>query len=48
VNAAEYLALPNVACVGGSWLTPAAAVRSGDWATIERLASQVAALAAGE
>jgi 2-dehydro-3-deoxyphosphogluconate aldolase/(4S)-4-hydroxy-2-oxoglutarate aldolase len=46
-NAAEYLALPNVGCVGGSWLTPAAAVRSGDWATIERLAGEVTALAAG-
>jgi 2-dehydro-3-deoxyphosphogluconate aldolase / (4S)-4-hydroxy-2-oxoglutarate aldolase len=45
-NAAEYLALPNVGCVGGSWLTPAAAVRSGDWATIERLAGEAAALRA--
>jgi 2-dehydro-3-deoxyphosphogluconate aldolase / (4S)-4-hydroxy-2-oxoglutarate aldolase len=46
-NAAEYLALPNVGCVGGSWLTPAAAVRAGDWAAIERLAGEVATLAAG-
>jgi 2-dehydro-3-deoxyphosphogluconate aldolase/(4S)-4-hydroxy-2-oxoglutarate aldolase len=46
-NAARYLALPNVGCVGGSWLTPAAAVRAGDWAAIERLAGEVATLAAG-
>jgi 2-dehydro-3-deoxyphosphogluconate aldolase/(4S)-4-hydroxy-2-oxoglutarate aldolase len=46
-NAAAYLALPNVGCVGGSWLTPAAAVRAGDWAAIERLAGEVATLTAG-
>jgi 2-dehydro-3-deoxyphosphogluconate aldolase/(4S)-4-hydroxy-2-oxoglutarate aldolase len=46
-NAADYLALPNVGCVGGSWLTPAAAVRSGDWAAIERLAADAVALASG-
>jgi 2-dehydro-3-deoxyphosphogluconate aldolase/(4S)-4-hydroxy-2-oxoglutarate aldolase len=46
-NAAEYLALPNVGCVGGSWLTPAAAVRAGDWAEIERLAAEASTLAAG-
>ena len=45
-NAAEYLALPNVGCVGGSWLTPGAAVRSGDWAAVERLAGEAATLAA--
>ena len=37
-NAADYLALDNVACVGGSWITPAEAVRAGDWAEIERRA----------
>lgn len=46
-NAAEYLALPTVGCVGGSWLTPPAAVRSGDWAEIERLAAQAVTLTAG-
>jgi 2-dehydro-3-deoxyphosphogluconate aldolase/(4S)-4-hydroxy-2-oxoglutarate aldolase len=46
-NAAEYLALPTVGCVGGSWLTPAAAVRSRDWAEIERLAAQAVTLTAG-
>jgi 2-dehydro-3-deoxyphosphogluconate aldolase/(4S)-4-hydroxy-2-oxoglutarate aldolase len=43
-NAPEYLALPNVGCVGGSWLTPAAAVRAGDWAEIERLAAEATTL----
>jgi 2-dehydro-3-deoxyphosphogluconate aldolase/(4S)-4-hydroxy-2-oxoglutarate aldolase len=43
-NAAEFLALPNVACVGGSWLTPADALAAGDWARVTRLASEAAAL----
>jgi 2-dehydro-3-deoxyphosphogluconate aldolase/(4S)-4-hydroxy-2-oxoglutarate aldolase len=43
-NAAELLALPNVECVGGSWLTPADAVARGDWARITRLASEAAQL----
>jgi 2-dehydro-3-deoxyphosphogluconate aldolase / (4S)-4-hydroxy-2-oxoglutarate aldolase len=42
-NAARYLALPNVVCVGGSWLTPATAVAAGDWAEIERLARETVA-----
>lgn len=37
-NAAEFLNLPNVACVGGSWLVPADALAQGDWARIESLA----------
>jgi 2-dehydro-3-deoxyphosphogluconate aldolase / (4S)-4-hydroxy-2-oxoglutarate aldolase len=37
-NAAEYLKLPNVGCVGGSWLTPADAVERRDWAQISDLA----------
>jgi 2-dehydro-3-deoxyphosphogluconate aldolase / (4S)-4-hydroxy-2-oxoglutarate aldolase len=37
-TAADYLSLPNVACVGGSWLTPADAVRAGDWARITEFA----------
>ncbi|MCP2335989.1 bifunctional 4-hydroxy-2-oxoglutarate aldolase/2-dehydro-3-deoxy-phosphogluconate aldolase [Actinomadura rupiterrae] len=45
-SASRYLALPNVGCVGGSWLTPADAVRAGDWDRIESLAKQAAALAA--
>jgi 2-dehydro-3-deoxyphosphogluconate aldolase / (4S)-4-hydroxy-2-oxoglutarate aldolase len=43
-NAGEFLALTNVACVGGSWLTPADAVAAGDWARITRLASEAAGL----
>jgi 2-dehydro-3-deoxyphosphogluconate aldolase / (4S)-4-hydroxy-2-oxoglutarate aldolase len=46
-NAASYLALPNVGCVGGSWLTPRADVRAGDWEAIERLAAGAATLAVG-
>ncbi|MER6951505.1 bifunctional 4-hydroxy-2-oxoglutarate aldolase/2-dehydro-3-deoxy-phosphogluconate aldolase [Nonomuraea sp. NPDC000554] len=43
-TAPEYLALPNVGCVGGTWLTPADALATGDWARIEKLASEAAAL----
>ncbi|MGV8803438.1 MAG: bifunctional 4-hydroxy-2-oxoglutarate aldolase/2-dehydro-3-deoxy-phosphogluconate aldolase [Polaromonas sp.] len=44
-NAAEFLALPNVACVGGSWLTPLEPVAGGDWARITELARQACQLA---
>jgi 2-dehydro-3-deoxyphosphogluconate aldolase / (4S)-4-hydroxy-2-oxoglutarate aldolase len=44
-NAEEFLALPNVACVGGSWLTPADSVARGDWAQITALAQQACQLA---
>ena len=37
-NAKTYLDLPNVLCVGGSWVTPSDAVKEGDWVQIERLA----------
>ena len=43
-NAGEYLALPNVLCVGGSWITPAAALATEDWAMIESLARDAAVL----
>ncbi|HEU0200744.1 MAG TPA: bifunctional 4-hydroxy-2-oxoglutarate aldolase/2-dehydro-3-deoxy-phosphogluconate aldolase [Burkholderiaceae bacterium] len=43
-SAPDFLAQPNVACVGGSWLTPKAAVDAGDWAAITRLATRAAAL----
>jgi 2-dehydro-3-deoxyphosphogluconate aldolase / (4S)-4-hydroxy-2-oxoglutarate aldolase len=43
-NAREFLALPNVACVGGSWITPADAMAAGDWQRIKRLAAEAAAL----
>ncbi len=37
-NAAEFLALSNVVCVGGSWLVPASAVEAGNWSEITELA----------
>ncbi|MEV7006805.1 bifunctional 4-hydroxy-2-oxoglutarate aldolase/2-dehydro-3-deoxy-phosphogluconate aldolase [Streptosporangium sp. NPDC051022] len=43
-TAPGYLALPNVGCVGGSWLTPADALASGDYSRIEKLAAEAAAL----
>jgi len=43
-NAAAYLALPNVACVGGSWLAPRETIAAGDFARIEQLAREAAAL----
>jgi 2-dehydro-3-deoxyphosphogluconate aldolase/(4S)-4-hydroxy-2-oxoglutarate aldolase len=43
-NAAEFLALPNVACVGGSWLTPTDALAAGDWARITALARDASTL----
>ncbi len=43
-NARDYLALPNVVCVGGSWVAPPAMVRAGDWAGIAGLAREAAAL----
>lgn len=43
-NAGTYLSLPNVVCVGGSWMVPPAAVASGDFATIGKLAAEAAGL----
>ncbi|WP_141583736.1 bifunctional 4-hydroxy-2-oxoglutarate aldolase/2-dehydro-3-deoxy-phosphogluconate aldolase [Actinomadura sp. WMMA1423] len=43
-NAPDYLALGNVGCVGGTWLTPKDAVRDGDWDRVRKLASEAAAL----
>jgi 2-dehydro-3-deoxyphosphogluconate aldolase / (4S)-4-hydroxy-2-oxoglutarate aldolase len=43
-NAAQYLALPNVGCVGGSWITPSDVVASRDWARITELAAAAATL----
>ncbi len=45
-NAPDYLALPNVMCVGGSWVTPKAALQKRDWAEITRLSKEAAALRA--
>lgn len=43
-NAPEFLALPNVQCVGGSWLTPVDAMVSGDWVRITQLAKEASQL----
>ncbi|CDI01555.1 Multifunctional 2-keto-3-deoxygluconate 6-phosphate aldolase and 2-keto-4-hydroxyglutarate aldolase and oxaloacetate decarboxylase [Candidatus Competibacter denitrificans Run_A_D11] len=43
-NAPDFLALPNVACVGGSWLVPKAAAVAGDWGKITALAKEASAL----
>ena len=43
-NAEDYLALPNVVAVGGSWLTPSDAVASNDWSRITDLAKASAKL----
>jgi 2-dehydro-3-deoxyphosphogluconate aldolase/(4S)-4-hydroxy-2-oxoglutarate aldolase len=40
-----YLSLPNVACVGGSWLTPKQAMRDAQWQLITDLASQACKIA---
>lgn len=43
-TAPDYLALANVLCVGGSWVAPGDRVAAGDWAAIESLAREAAAL----
>jgi 2-dehydro-3-deoxyphosphogluconate aldolase/(4S)-4-hydroxy-2-oxoglutarate aldolase len=43
-TASKFLACKNVACVGGSWLTPKDAIAAGDWAHITELARAAAAL----
>ena len=43
-NVAEYLAVPEIVCCGGSWIVPKDALASGDWTAIERLAADAAAL----
>jgi 2-dehydro-3-deoxyphosphogluconate aldolase/(4S)-4-hydroxy-2-oxoglutarate aldolase len=45
-TAPDFLGLPNVKGCGGSWLTPADAVKAGDWARITRLAQEAQALRA--
>ncbi|WP_328657158.1 bifunctional 4-hydroxy-2-oxoglutarate aldolase/2-dehydro-3-deoxy-phosphogluconate aldolase [Streptomyces sp. NBC_00334] len=46
-SAPEYLALPNVGCVGGSWMLPKDAVAGRDWGRVEALAREAAGLSAG-
>ncbi len=43
-SAPAYLALPNVGCVGGSWLTPQSAVKAGEWGKISGLAREASRL----
>ncbi len=43
-NARAYLSLPNVLCAGGSWVAPDRLIEAGDWAAIENLAREAAAL----
>ena len=42
-NAAEFLDLPNVLCVGGSWVAPSKAMSDGNWAEVTRLAAEAVA-----
>jgi 2-dehydro-3-deoxyphosphogluconate aldolase/(4S)-4-hydroxy-2-oxoglutarate aldolase len=46
-NVQDYLGLPNVVCVGGSWVAPDNLVRAKDWAAIEALAREAAGLRKG-
>jgi len=41
-TAADYLALPNVVCIGGSWLASSDMISAGDWAGIQQLARDAA------
>ena len=43
-NVAEYLAVPEIVCCGGTWIVQKDALASGDWTAIERLAADAAAL----
>ena len=43
-SAADYLALPNVPMIGGSWMAPRDAIAAGDWDRIRRLAERAAAI----
>lgn len=43
-NARDYLSLPNILCVGGSWVAPKDAMLRGDWASITQLAVEACAL----
>ena len=43
-NVADYLAVPEIVCCGGTWIVPKDALAKGDWAVIEKLAADAAAL----
>lgn len=44
-NAADYLSLPNVICVGGSWVAPDEFIKAGKWDEIEALAREASKVA---
>jgi 2-dehydro-3-deoxyphosphogluconate aldolase/(4S)-4-hydroxy-2-oxoglutarate aldolase len=46
-NAGSYLALPNVICIGGSWVAPDDLMQAGKWDEVERLAADAATLRKG-
>ena len=46
-NARDYLALPNVLCVGGSWVVEASLLRKGEWEEVEMLARDASQLRRG-
>ena len=43
-NVADYLAVPEIACCGGTWIVPKDALASNDWPAIEKLAADAAAV----
>ena len=43
-DVADYLSVPEIVCCGGTWIVPKDALAAGDWPTIERLASEAAAI----
>ena len=43
-NAADYLSVPEIVCVGGTWIAPKAALEAGDWALIEKNAREAVEL----
>jgi 2-dehydro-3-deoxyphosphogluconate aldolase/(4S)-4-hydroxy-2-oxoglutarate aldolase len=47
-SAGDYLALPNVPMVGGSWMVPRDAIAAGDWGRVRRLAERAAAIGRAE
>jgi len=47
-SAGDYLALPNVPMVGGSWMAPRDAIAAGDWPRIRRLTERAAAIGRAE
>ena len=44
-NVGDYLAVPEIACCGGTWIVPKDALAAGDWAKIEKLATEASAVA---